>query len=107
MIRRQNTRHGPNDRTNRLVHSLLFWTGDDFRKGGAIVCVGEVLGAVKDARVFGEVVVVVGRGFGDGAGLTWFGKVEIGVFGGEDGVGGANDGADFGGGHRRRRLFRK
>jgi len=42
-----------------------------------------------------EVVMVVGGGANDGADLTGLGEVDIGMAWGEDGVCGANDGADF------------
>ena len=46
-----------------------------------------------------EVVVVVGGGADDGAGLAVLGEVDVRVVGGEDGVGGSDDGAGCGGGH--------
>jgi len=99
MARRQDARHRADDGADGLVHGLLFRPTDDFGQGGAVVGVGEVLRIVKDARVLGEVMVVVGGGISHRADLTGLVDVKVGMFGWEDCVCCSHDGADFSSGH--------
>lgn len=79
VVRRQDGRSGANNRADFFIKGLLLRFGDDLLERGAGL--GVVGGGLRDARVFGEVVVVVGGGVGDGAGLALLGEVDGGVGG--------------------------
>ena len=84
---------GAYDGTDGLVHRLVLGGVDGFFESGAGF--GTEVGVGGDTRVLVQGVMVVGGCFGDWADQAWRVHVEVWVRGRKDGVGRANDGADF------------
>jgi len=100
VVRREDVGDGADHGANGLVQGFGLGRADDLGQGGAGFGVRKILRR-KDAGMFVEVVVVVSRGLCHGADLSRLVHVELGVSRGEDRVGRADDGTDFG--HTERR----
>jgi len=93
VVRWQYGAHGTHDRADALIELLVLWGIDGrLERWTGLSAGGSVDGGV---RVLGEAGVVVGCCVGDGASLTGLVDVKLGMGRREDGVGCANDGADF------------
>lgn len=93
VVRWQYGAHGAHNRADALIELLVLWGVDGrLERWTGLSAGGGVDGGV---RVLGEAGVVVGGCVGHGAGLPSFVEIKLGVGRGEDGVGCANDRADF------------
>ena len=97
MVWGKDTRDGANNRADGLIHGLLFRSTDNLGKSRARFGVRKV-GGIEDAGVLVEpsLMMVICGSLGDRTNKARLIHVELGVFGRENGVGGAHHWADFG-----------
>jgi len=87
---------GAYDGAQGIVHGLALGLVENLLQRRTLQSIARAFGRrVGDAGMLVEVVVVVGRRAHDGADLAGLGEVDVGMAGGQDRVGGADDGADI------------
>lgn len=101
VVGREDGGGGADDGADLVVHGLGLWFVDQLvgHKGAGAGIAGLAALGDDDLGVLVEVVVVLRLGADLGADLAGLGEVDVGVRGGERGVGRADDGAVAGGGH--------
>jgi hypothetical protein len=55
----KDTGHGAHHGADSFIHGLLFWAADNLRQGWAVIRVGQILVRIEDARVLGEIVMMI------------------------------------------------